>query len=541
MATADQLLSTKNQDKMNKIKKNPEDQEPKEVGGPQPEWSTANYANFSFDAVQGVKSDTTIPKAHAAEAMPKLKTVKEEDEKDDEKDEKEDLKEELPVDDDYEEDEEEVPAEDDDSLDIDLDDLLKDETDSDVIDLGGDDTDETADDLPMDGESEDDADMLTTGDDEEMSSADEAEPLPEPVEGEDEDTEEMPEFELTDDDSEDTDDESDDEEAEEAEESEDEEESEESEDDDEKLDEESDEEEESEEDEEEEKKKKVDEGKKPFAEKMPKIKQPKSKGLKENKIRVKFNIAESKKLFKGNTTLTEEDVRQSRVLFESAVRSVAKQMGKTINEAYQQRYAKFKKMHEAKTSKQLDAYLSYVVEQWAKDNKVALQNQLRNRLTENFLRGLKNLFVEHYIEVPESKVNVVESLARNVKSLKTQLQEAEARTVALHKEMRQSVTRERKALVKEHKAKLIAEAAAVLAPVDRGAFKTQAENMKFANTKNFKKDLVALREQYLGTTQKPVERSARMSDAAPLFEEKKAVKNTAMDSYLRSAGKLSGN
>ena len=93
MATSDTLLSTKTQEKPEEIDSNPEDKDTTEVGGPESEWTTAQYANMSFDATTGVKPDTTILSKAKVKAEP-IDVVKEEAESDDEED---DLKEEIPV------------------------------------------------------------------------------------------------------------------------------------------------------------------------------------------------------------------------------------------------------------------------------------------------------------------------------------------------------------------------------------------------------------------------------------------------------------
>jgi len=282
------------------------------------------------------------------------------------------------------------------------------------------------------------------------------------------------------------------------------------------------------------------EAKKKFELFKKKSKDAKGKKVEESKIRIAFKVDESKKLFEGNTVLTEEDVRQSRVLFESAVRVAAKTIGKQLHEVYQTRFEQVKKLNEARVAKQMDRYLSYVVEQWVKENRVALRAQLRNKLTENLLAGLKNLFLEHWIEVPKSKVNVVEALAKNVKTLKSRLRESEAQAVALHQEQKAVIARERKALVREHRARLIAEAASAVIAVDRGKFALRAETLKFTDTKTFKKDLIALREQYF-VAKKTGERPSDVPNATPLFEEKlRRQGTTAVGVYSDTLDKLSG-
>ena len=254
--------------------------------------------------------------------------------------------------------------------------------------------------------------------------------------------------------------------------------------------------------------------------------------VEESRLVLSFKFDETDRLFESNQMLSEEDKQQSRRLFEAAIRGVAKQVSTKLNEAYAQKFARVKKQHEQRLAKQMDQYLSYVVEQWARENKVALRSQIQTKLTESFLSGLKSVFSQHYVSIPESKVDVVAALAKNVKTLKQQVRESEARTLKLHTEMKSAVARERQTLIREHRARLIAEAAAVLPAVDRGSFVKRAETLSFTNTKHYKKDLVALREQYFGAKKSGSERPMHLPDAAPLQEEEKtrSVK-TPIDVY----------
>ena len=546
MATPEKLLSVKDAEKQDKLDANKEDAKVQEVGGPEPEWSTANYANFKFDAAIGVSPDSSIPtevdaekadKLEEAEACPvcgkepceceslkeeegdeekkddeKKEVVAEEGEKEDEPKTADELRQDAPAMkvNEADTDEDDADDSDDETLDLDLSDLMDDE-DGDVVELSGDEEEVSDDDDDEDKESPDftpeEDDKVWQDDDDDMK-----------VEMADDDHEDDAEKKV------------DDVMAEEG-------------DDDEKKDEEKEMvAEEGDEDEKKDDEKKDDEKKEVVAEEDEEKKdddKEHAEPVAEGKLKISFKMDEAKKLFENNTVLTEEDKRQSRVLFESAVRSVAKQLGKQLQEAYQARFEVAKKQHEAKVAEQVDQYMSYVVEQWAKDNKVALQNQLRNRLSDSFISGLQKLFVEHYVEVPQSKVNVVEALAKNVKSLKTKLKDAEAKAVKLNEESRDAVQRERLALKKEHKARLIAEAASAVTAADRGAFVERANTVKFAGTKEFKKDLIALREQYFGAKTSVDERPSNEPVAAPLFETKQPTVSS-VDAYTKIADRLTG-
>jgi hypothetical protein len=541
MATPEKLLSVTNAEKQDKLDANTEDAKVQEVGGPEPEWSTANYANFKFDAAVGVSPDSSIPtevdaekadKLEEAEACPvcgkepcECESLKEEDGDEKKKDDEtevvaeeggtedepktaDELRQDAPSMkvDEADTDEDDADDSDDETLDLDLSDLMDDE-DGDVVELSGDE-EEVSDEGDDDTDEDETPDFTPEEDDKVWQDDDESEMKVDVDESDDADEDDAEEK-------------IDDVIAEEG-------------DEDDKKDDEQ--EMVSEEDDEDDAEKKdiVTEEDDEESDDEKKHAEPVAEG----KLKISFKMDEAKQLFENNTVLTEEDKRQSRVLFESAVRSVAKQIGQQLHETYQSRFVAAKKQHEAKVAEQVDQYLSYVVEQWAKDNKVALQNHLRNRLSDSFIAGLQKLFVEHYVEVPQSKVNVVEALAKNVKSLKSKLKDAEAKSVKLHEESRVAIQRERLALKKEHKARLIAEAASAVTAADRGGFVERANTVKFTTTKEFKKDLIALREQYFRAT-KSVERPSNEPVAAPLFETKQATVSS-VDTYTKIADRLTG-
>lgn len=504
----------------------PSKAEVQDMGGPTLDWTTAQYANFKFDAATGVSPDQTIL-PHAGVAAEPVHKMSEEDEdpSDDEAMKVEtadadvdDTVENLPEEEDDAEkadkpgDEEALAeGEDEEGLDIDLADLADDDTD--MVELGSDDVEEVS----GDDEDEDAVELDFSAEEMDADMADEDEKKKQPfAEGWKKMKEEDEPAEPSEDDlMSETDDKDEDDEPQMMSEEE----------------------------------MTSDEDEKKLGEEEDELKKAEDEMMQEGRIKVSFKFDEANSLFENNQTLTEEEKQQSRRLFEAAVRSVAQEIGKSVHAAYSTRYAELKslqerkfshaqKAFETKATKQIDQYLSYVVEQWTKENKVALRSQLHAKLTENFMQGLKSLFTKHYIEVPESRVNVVEALAQNVKALKKQVQVSEANAVKTHAELKAAVARERQALVREHKARLIAEAASVLPAAERGKFIKRAEVLSFTNSKTYKKDLVALREQHFGANPSD-ERPMNVPDAAPLFESKQPEKSSPVSAYTKVLDKFS--
>lgn len=118
-------------------------------------------------------------------------------------------------------------------------------------------------------------------------------------------------------------------------------------------------------------------------------------------------------------SLTEEDLEKAAALFEAALALKIAQIEEDYAAALDEEVAAVK----AELTEQVDQYLSFVAEEWVAENEVAIESSLKNELTEEFIEGLKNLFAEHYIDVPSDKVDVLESLAAKVEELESRLNE----------------------------------------------------------------------------------------------------------------------
>ena len=128
-------------------------------------------------------------------------------------------------------------------------------------------------------------------------------------------------------------------------------------------------------------------------------------------------------MFGGSEELSEEFVSTAASLYEAAVVTKVQQIaGALRNELAEQFEQKIVSVKET-LEEQLDAYLTYVVEEWVTENKLSVENGLRTEITENFLRGLKNLFTESYIEVPQNKTNAFDELSEAVGHLESRLNE----------------------------------------------------------------------------------------------------------------------
>jgi hypothetical protein len=189
-------------------------------------------------------------------------------------------------------------------------------------------------------------------------------------------------------------------------------------------------------------------------------------------------------LFNGES-LSEEFRTKATTIFEAAVQSrVEKIVEDVISENDQVLSEAFDEIRNELSSK-VDEYLNYVVEQWMTENSVAIETGLRAELTQDFINGLKNLFAEHYIDIPEEKVDVAEELAVRVAAL-----EEEAAAVAAEKA---KLVEELNAAKKNEAIRKICEG---LTEVQIGKMKSLAEGVEFTTEGEFNNKLAVIRENY---------------------------------------------
>merc|ERR1712159_765956 len=139
-------------------------------------------------------------------------------------------------------------------------------------------------------------------------------------------------------------------------------------------------------------------------------------------------------LVAGQDDLSEEFKTKAAVVFESAVNSkvkeIAEEMEADVQTNYEQDIAKAKE----ELTEKVDSYLSYVVEEWMKENEIALERGIKGEIAEDFISGLKKLFSEHYIDVPDEKYDVLEAQASKIEDLEKKLNEEIEKNVKLNKD-----------------------------------------------------------------------------------------------------------
>ncbi len=224
--------------------------------------------------------------------------------------------------------------------------------------------------------------------------------------------------------------------------------------------------------------------------------------------------------------LSEEFRAKATAIFEAAVKQKVAEEIAVLEEAFAATLEEEVGRIEEELSTNVDDYLNYVVEQWTSENEVAIEASLRSELTEEFISGLRNLFVEHYIDIPEEAVSVVEEMGNKVAELEEKLNEEIERSVALSKMLNESKSNE-----------ILLNACDGLTDTQAEKLKSLAEGIEYADANEYAQKVSILKENYFSTSVK----SDQVLDAAESSTDGRGMiseeLNGPMAAYVRSLGK----
>jgi len=218
---------------------------------------------------------------------------------------------------------------------------------------------------------------------------------------------------------------------------------------------------------------------------------------------VEFDITEDVDALLAGENLSEEFKTKAAVIFEAAVNARVQSISEQVQEKLVQQFDEEFDTYKQELAERVDDYLNYVVEQFMEENKLAVEQGLRAEITESFINGMKNLFEDHYIDIPEEKVDLVTELADKVTSLEDQLNEQINKSVDLNKELN------------EHK-KMEA-----IHAVCEGLTQTQvekvvslAEGVDFTTQEEFVEKLEMIKESYFPSNVKVADKSEFLDEQA---------------------------
>jgi len=190
-------------------------------------------------------------------------------------------------------------------------------------------------------------------------------------------------------------------------------------------------------------------------------------------------------LMTGEGDLSEEFKRKAATVFEAAVKSKVRSEVERMEEDYKNELEEDINATKEELTEKVDTYLNYVVEEWMKENELAIERGLKGEIAEDFISGLKQLFEDHYVDVPDEKYDVLEAQSEKISELEAKLNEAIEGTVQLKKN--------NASLVKEQ---VVSEVSSDLADTEIEKFKSLIEDVDYSDEESYREKLGTLKESY---------------------------------------------
>jgi hypothetical protein len=230
-------------------------------------------------------------------------------------------------------------------------------------------------------------------------------------------------------------------------------------------------------------------------------------------------------LVESEATLSDGFKDKAATIFEAAVKSKLSEEIARIEESYGEELAEEIASTKSDLVEKIDSYLNYVVENWMSENQIAIQSGLRAEIAENFMNGLKDLFVESYVEVPESKVDLVDDLAEQVEELETALNSQTSKNIEMTEELELF---QRYEVIREH--------AHGLAETEVEKLAALAEDLDFIDEATFSAKVKTIKESYFT---KEVKSAEVVDDLVEDTADNSLEVSSVMDSYLQALKKSS--
>ena len=241
----------------------------------------------------------------------------------------------------------------------------------------------------------------------------------------------------------------------------------------------------------------------------------------EEEVVAEYDIEEDVNALLGGEDLSEEFKEKAKTIFEAAINAKVAGIKEELEQAYAAQLAE--EIEEAKVAlgERVDSYLEYVADEWFTENALVIEHALKTEMTESFLTGMKSLFEEHYVEIPEEKYDVLESMVDKLDDMETKLNEQIEKNISLNKRLAESVADG-----------IFESVSDGLAATQKEKLASLAESVEFESETEYREKLETLKESYF-SGKAPVAKTETLSEGVD--ESPEFVSNT-MDRYLRTMG-----
>ena len=238
-----------------------------------------------------------------------------------------------------------------------------------------------------------------------------------------------------------------------------------------------------------------------------------------------YDMEEDVNALLGGEDLSEDFKAKAKTIFETAINAKVAEVKEALEVEFQEKLDEEIETAKESLAERVDSYLEYVADEWFEENQLAVENGLKTEMTESFLEGMKGLFEEHYVQIPEDKYDVLESMVEKLDDMETKLNEQIEKNINLNGRLGESV------------------AGSILGDVSEGLASTQkeklaslAESVEFESETEYREKLETLKESYF--TSKPNSPSSKTESLSEGVDNTEGVGeiSNSMSAYLKSLG-----
>ena len=244
----------------------------------------------------------------------------------------------------------------------------------------------------------------------------------------------------------------------------------------------------------------------------------------EEEVVSEYDIEEDVNALLSGEELSEDFKEKAKTIFESAINSKVSTIKVELEEAYAAKFAEEVEAAKESLAERVDSYLEYVADEWVAENALAVEAGLKTEMTESFLSGMRGLFEEHYVSIPEEKYDVLESMVEKLDDMETKLNEQIEKNISLNSRLNESVAEG-----------ILDEISEGLASTQKEKLASLSESVEFESEKSYREKLETLKESYFPKST-PSAKTETLSEGETHNHQQYSDQ---MSAYLRSLGTFS--
>ena len=241
--------------------------------------------------------------------------------------------------------------------------------------------------------------------------------------------------------------------------------------------------------------------------------------IEETEETIQYSFDEDLNALVSNSDLTEEFRDKAKLIFEAAVTAKINEEVALMNEAYEQAFEEAVTEFKTEMSEQIDSYLTFVAEKWVSENALAIDSGIKTEIAENLMHGIRNLFTENYLEVPEEQFEIVNEMTEQLDVMESKLNEQIDLNVEMHKKLGGYI-----------KNGIVSEVSVGLAETQKDKLQSLSEGVEFTTEQDFREKIETLKESYFARA------------AAPATEDtpvEQPIAGDAMSAYMSAISRWS--